>query len=734
LLLVLCLAIAAPVAHETHEVQRQPYVHILVDNSSSMSIMDMTEVSAMVKQLRGAVEVRQDAIGGGTDSRIYTHLLRYLSADETIILVTDGNSYDGADMEQVAQYALSRNVSVAVIPLKASRQDYAVRIVAPDVAMDGADTEIRVVIDQAQPGALPRLTLKDGDDILYDQVPSSSVLSLTTRFTTGTKVLSAQLLTSDEVAQNNQAWATLQVVPKPAIALVTKRRDSPLAKLAGQLAAVTIQDYVPQELDNYYAIIIDDQSAAMLEPRRTQLADYLKDGNGLLVVGGKGSFDFGDYRGSPIESILPVRTAGAEKTDDRVNIVLALDISASTGGIGAVRGIDVEKALAADVLDQIGTHNQVGIAAFNTKGYVVEQIAKMDNRQALVDKISRLTDNGGTFLSAGIIMGTKMLRNQPGAKNIILLSDGQSNPNDNYQEAARMAWNEGIKIYTVATGKFIREETMQQIADTTNGIYLLANRSNRLKLIFGKDEEQRPLAFYDLAIVDENHFITKDLDMSAVVGGFNQVVPKDIARLLVSTSQADPIVVAWQFGLGRSVVFASDNGLEWAGQSYGQNASRILARMIAYTVADPQRKEQEYLRISDTVEGKPAEVSVKSSQRPMAENVTFRLGRDGIYRGELPLEAQGLHQAFSLPYAVNAQPELARTGYNPKVEQLAVLTHGTILEPDAKQVMEYALSRSKVQETTDTMLILPFALLALIMYMMELLIRRIVQNRIMSKN
>ncbi|PIN70300.1 hypothetical protein COV94_01825, partial [Candidatus Woesearchaeota archaeon CG11_big_fil_rev_8_21_14_0_20_57_5] len=105
LLLVLCLAIAAPVAHETHEVQRQPYVHILVDNSSSMSIMDMTEVSAMVEQLRGAVEVRQDAIGGGTDSRIYTHLLRYLSADETIILVTDGNSYDGADMEQVAQYA-----------------------------------------------------------------------------------------------------------------------------------------------------------------------------------------------------------------------------------------------------------------------------------------------------------------------------------------------------------------------------------------------------------------------------------------------------------------------------------------------------------------------------------------------------------------------------------------------------------------------------------------------------
>ena len=62
------------------------------------------------------------------------------------------------------------------------------------------------------------------------------------------------------------------------------------------------------KLDKYDAYILGEVDAAALGPQQIQtLASNVAAGKGLLVIGGRGSFGWGHYRGTPLENLLPVR-------------------------------------------------------------------------------------------------------------------------------------------------------------------------------------------------------------------------------------------------------------------------------------------------------------------------------------------------------------------------------------------------------------------------------------------
>jgi hypothetical protein len=68
--------------------------------------------------------------------------------------------------------------------------------------------------------------------------------------------------------------------------------------------------------DKYDAYILGEVDAAALGPQQIQtLANNVAAGKGLLVIGGRGSFGWGHYRGTPLETLLPVRFDPIEGSD-----------------------------------------------------------------------------------------------------------------------------------------------------------------------------------------------------------------------------------------------------------------------------------------------------------------------------------------------------------------------------------------------------------------------------------
>ena len=68
--------------------------------------------------------------------------------------------------------------------------------------------------------------------------------------------------------------------------------------------------------DKYDAYIMGEVDAAALGPEQIkQIANNVAAGKGLLMIGGRGSFGWGHYRGTPIEQLLPIKFNPIEGSD-----------------------------------------------------------------------------------------------------------------------------------------------------------------------------------------------------------------------------------------------------------------------------------------------------------------------------------------------------------------------------------------------------------------------------------
>ena len=143
----------------------------------------------------------------------------------------------------------------------------------------------------------------------------------------------------------------------------------------------------------------------------------------LIVVGGINAFDSGDYKNSQFEQLLPVYVAQAGKKRGDTSIVVVLDTSGSTSSsfLGD-KAVDVEKALAVDILKETALIHNVGVVAFKTESYEVAPLKKlMEQEEDVLTKIASLRDFGGTKIYVGVMKALEMLSASGGSKNIILI-------------------------------------------------------------------------------------------------------------------------------------------------------------------------------------------------------------------------------------------------------------------------------------------------------------------------
>ncbi|WP_142856767.1 VWA domain-containing protein [Salinigranum halophilum] len=715
---LLVTAAAGPFTVVTRETTGDPRVTLLADRSESMQVnQNVTERLATNIEEEG-VPVTVATIGDGTQSRIGDGVAANLRENGSVVLVSDGRVTDGRSLGSAADLATSLNATVSTVDLDTDEPERYVTVSGPAKAAAGVESTFLVRVDGTELGAdggISQLTVTaDGEEVLSREINGSGSVDFSYTFdSVGSHRITANVSGPDTFEQNNVYRKTVRVVQRPKVLYVSRGRY-PLQDYLSSLYDVERAQSVPEDLDEYYAVVLQDTRAQDVGNVDT-LQRFVIDGNGLVVVGGDNSFENGGYEGSSVASMLPV-TFG-EASAGSATVVLAIDISGS-----AESGMRLQKSIALDALDQLGDENTVGIVAFNYQAYsVAEPQSLAENRGFLEDRIRRLESGGATSISSGLRGAEEMLGGEQGT--VILLSDGQ----DSVGEAATVAnqlGSRGTRVITVGAGRSIDERTLQRIASQSGGTYFRATETDRLRLFFGGSSRQ--FEGEGLTIVDPNSFITSGVTLESNPSAANDVAIRRGADFLVATGDGTPAVASWRYGLGRVATvtaYGSDGTLDGLLQ---QPDSLLVTKTVNYAIGDPERKTEGVADVTDTRVGESTTVTFRGTTRPESDEVEFRQTSTGVYQATLTPTEAGYDDVLDATYAVNYPREYGAFGQAAELRSVVQSTGGRQFEPnEAAAIVEFARQEStRVRELEQSWTWLAI-LLALVLYFSEVVLRRL---------
>ncbi|RDI70713.1 VWA domain-containing protein [Halopelagius longus] len=714
------LAAAGPYTVSSRETPGDPRVTVLADRSDSTAVSPQV-TDRLTSDIEGAgVPVTTTTIGSGDSSPVGDAVAANLRENGSVVLVSDGRVTEGRSLAEVAELARSLNATVSVVSPQPTQREQYVTLNGPSKASVGVENKFLASVDGVRADAPTTVTVSvDGERVAEQTVQNGTgAFEFTHTFeSTGTHRVTAQIGDADDVySQNDVFRKTVRVVEKPTVLYVSPG-DYPFRQYLGEVYDVETASSVPEDLSPYHAVVLQDAPAGSVG-NVDALQEFVIDGNGLLVVGGRNSFENGGYEGSSLASMLPVSTG--EGTSQSTNLVFAIDVSGSSEN-----GMRVQKAVTLSALDQLGDENRVGIVGFNHNAYGVAPIQSLgSNRASLEDRVRRLQSGGATDIAAGLRGAGEMLGDDPGT--VILVSDGHDKVGPPSAVAQRLRAR-GIRVITVGAGQNPNEEKLRTIAQSGGGNYFRATETNRLSILFGGSKQYEGSG---LTVVDPNSFVTSGVELTSNPGEVNDVSVRRGADFLVAADDGTPAVTTWRYGLGRVgtiTAYGSDGTLDGL---LTRPDSLLLTKSTNYVIGDPERKATGVTGISDTRVGSPTTVTVRGEERPTAEGVQFRQVGEGRYEASVTPDEAGYHDVLSATYAANYRAEYAGFGPDPALESLATGTGGKVFRPsEGAQIAEFAREQSTRVRPVRQDWTWVALLLAALLFVAEVVYRRVKVRR-----
>jgi uncharacterized membrane protein len=738
---LLIVALATPLLQTDVFTDSDPKIIVLTDESSSMNIFEQTQ---LVEQLREQAQVREYSIASGNTSVLADPILSRIEAGGHVVLLSDGQITSGASLSSVASYAASIQATLNAVQLPIANHDAGVSIISEELVVQNSQTTLTIELHTTD--GQPRDVIVSVDDEVIDTRTTSESYTLEHSFSAGTHTISAEIQQADAIAQNNEYVATITATPRPSVLLVGNS-DNGLEELLSQLYDVQTTRTLPQDIDAYATIILNNVARSAIRTNEQALQQHLTAGGGMLVVGGENSYEFGSYENTLLEAILPVRVGTGANQLSSGSIAIAIDLSGSTlGGVQFVRGetvqatqqtLNIQKALAVDLVEKLNANNRVGALGFTypqprsedcSGACVLGQIRPLgEHREELAQNIARVDLTGGTAIWVGMQGAMQMLERSSGSQNIVLISDGVSGAQDKDQalNIARTFRARGGKVYPVHVGNTDQGFAfMQQLAVAGGGLAFTADQDNRLAVLFGEPENVDEQDAYSVIPIDEYHFITRDIESTATLFGYNQVIPKDGAHQLLASNSGQPVLTIWNYGVGRVASLTAFSG-ETLGSLLQLPNSKYLSRTVNWAIGPLERVQNNLLYAQDARVGEEISIYATGS-RPDISGVTFSRIDNNQYEAIISPQEQGVYTVGSTTYAVNRPQEFDKTGLSQELIQAVELTGGRMYEStDVQGIIEHAQSLSEIKEVQQEPIRWPFILAALIIYFLEVLIRRI---------
>ncbi len=424
-----------------------------------------------------------------------------------------------------------------------------------------------------------------------------------------TENLRVQVQAQGDTCQENDFFSAYSVVETPPRVLVISGRNVSISGFASVLSAAgcdynvvsarNAPDNINDMLD-YKSIIlvntyIDDLPEKFLDNLETYVKDY---GCGFICCGGEDSFALGGYRGTVLETVLPVdmQLRGVNEMPTMA-MVMVIDRSGSmTGSVGnfGISNLDIAVRAAEVAVDNLNDSDYVGILTFDDQYKWQVELRLADDKAAIKDKIKQISDGGGTTIKPALQEAVRVLTgSEASIKHIVLLTDGMGET-DNFADVIGDCTDSDITLSTVAVGDSSDTRLLRHLADQCGGRYYYSDESSDIPKIFAQEvflggDSYIQNGVFSLA-VQQSHELTSNLFPGGwpTLYGYISATPKTASSpVIVSGDKGDPILTVWQYGLGRTAAWNSDVTGEWTGAFAGQeDYVQLWKRIVDYSTGN----------------------------------------------------------------------------------------------------------------------------------------------------
>ena len=491
-----------------------------------------------------------------------------------ILLVSDGNQTRG-DALAAAIRARAEGVAVYTAPSGGiSRLPVQLTgISAPQSVFSGERFTVSLELESAQPLATKISITSNGHEISskpIDLRAGSNAIDLDAHIVdTGVNSLDISL-----EAQGSQQplYSQAIAVRKPRVLYITGQDgpSDPLLKTLDE-AQIEVQqaDAFPQDPanTNWDAVVLDNYPDQPLSPEEgAAIANYVSAGGGLIFIGGDRNAQIAKEPSTAFDKLLPVRGDPNPAPQQPTALVLVLDKSLSMEG----PKIEMVRQAARASIAGLRRIDEVGLIAFDKEFRWVLPLTPVSEANGIDTAIESIEASGGTRIYPALEAAYEaVLPVQATRKHIILLTDGMSPPGDLPQLEQDAAKNR-VTISTIGVGDDVDSKFLQEISDSTHGKSYFIEDPHKITEIVNDETKnlenteivEKPVHAVSVRPMELTDGI--DFAHSPELLGFVKTKARTGAETILRTNTGEPLLVRWQYGLGRVAAFLSDSRARWS--------------------------------------------------------------------------------------------------------------------------------------------------------------------------
>jgi Ca-activated chloride channel homolog len=493
-----------------------------------------------------------------------------------VVLVSDGNAAEGNPSRAILEMR-EMKVEVDTTPLTPGpTQELALESVAlADRAYSGGTVPIEIAVISPRDaagqvtidagsgkGQTQSLHLRQGRNVIHAQQRTE---------TTGPLVISGEVAAS---GLRGVHFERLLQVSRARVVYVARDASGLEGNLLRSLrvngADITQKSTLgPDSLQGVQLLVLSNQDLpALTDVEKDQIAQYAKDGGGLLLLGGEAHPYKTPDRVDALDQVLPAAPAPPQNSGDKC-VVILIDKSSSMQG----EKIAMARQSLLSIADSLSPQDSVGVLAFNHAFQWIVPIQKFRDRRLFLQQLTSLTAEGGTEIPPALSAAYHAaLASKAKYRHIVLVTDGISEEGNSVQ-LAQEAFRQGIAISTVGIGAAVNRSFLEAVAKGSGGkSYLLATAGD-LKQITLRDVRDYTgsntinQAFEPIVQQPRNILDGVDMQQAPPVTRYTRYNPKPGAESILGIGEAgkDPLYIRWQYGLGRVGMFTTDDIGSWAG-------------------------------------------------------------------------------------------------------------------------------------------------------------------------
>jgi hypothetical protein len=429
------------------------------------------------------------------------------------------------------------------------------------------------------------------------------------------------------------------------------------------------------------------------------------------------------------------------------------------------------------VAELMNDFDEITIIPVDTAADQIIGPAMASERQQIIAQTRLIgAGGGGIFVRTGLEAAVQALsQSENQVKHIILLADGaDAEQKEGVPELISSLREQNITVSTVSIGNGPDVQWLEEMALLAGGRFHFTDRAANIPQIFTQEttkiqrsylvEEYFFPSFSDSPF-SANHAIVRSMRESGVISvpalsGYVATAPKTSAQLILESDLGDPILAAWEYGLGRSVAWTSDATGRWATSWVNwEDFSEFWSAVVRWSLS---KGGPENFDVDVDFNGIETQITVDAQDRSGrllndlkisssiidpdgdVQSLTFRQIGPGLYSMNFQPHTEGAYLIRITAESENGQTSMAETtgwvlGYSPEyrqapknsseLETLIEITSGRHLklanDEDVLKVLDHSLQSSNISRPIWSWLLI----LAIILLPIDVASRRLVVNK-----